>query len=89
MILEEFTQIATYGIQTAILVSLPPLLMGLVAGILISIVQAATQINDSALAFLPKILATVAALLIFGSWMISEMANFSTYTFNQIPNVTM
>ena len=89
MILEEFTQIATYGIQTAILVSLPPLLMGLAAGVMISIVQAATQINDSALAFLPKILATIAALLIFGSWMISEMATFSAYSFNQIPNVTM
>ena len=89
MTIEDYTQITTYGIQTAIMVSMPPLLLGLAAGVLISIFQAATQINDSALAFIPKIVATVAALLIFGSWMISEMTTFSIYTLNQIPNVTM
>ena len=89
MTLENYLQISTYGIQTAILVSMPPLLMGLIAGVCISVFQAATQINDAALAFIPKIVATVAALLIFGSWMISEMVGFTTYTFNQIPHVTM
>lgn len=89
MTIEDYTQIATLGIQTAILVSAPPLLMGLTAGVLVSIFQAATQINDSALAFIPKIAATIGALLIFGSWMISELTTFSTYTLNQIPNITM
>ena len=89
MTTEDFLHISTLGVQTAIMVSAPVLLLGLVAGLAISIFQAATQINDSALAFIPKIIATVAALLIFGSWMISEMTTFSVYTLNQIPNVTM
>ena len=88
MTLEDFMHISQIGIQTAMMVSAPVLLMGLAAGLAISIFQAATQINDAALAFIPKILATVAALMFFGPWMISEMATFATYAFNQIPAVT-
>ncbi|MCC6220148.1 MAG: flagellar biosynthetic protein FliQ [Deltaproteobacteria bacterium] len=88
MDIEDFIRISSFGIQTAIVVSAPVLLLGLVAGVSISIVQAATQINDSALAFIPKILATVAALFFFGSWMISKMAYFATFALNQIPQVT-
>lgn len=85
---EEFLNISTYGIQTAILISAPVLLLGLAAGLMVSVFQAATQINDAALAFIPKILATVAALVFFGSWMVAEMATFSTYAFEQIATVT-
>ncbi len=87
MQLEDFLHVAEYGIQTAMIVSAPVLLLGLAAGVSVSIVQAATQINDSALAFMPKILATVVALLFFGPWMISRMAAFATYAFDQIPYV--
>jgi len=89
MSLEEFLQISQMGIETAILVSAPVLLFGLTAGIAVSMFQAATQINDAALAFIPKILAAVIALAFFGSWMISQMAAFASYTFSQIPNVTL
>jgi flagellar biosynthesis protein FliQ len=88
MTLEDFIRISTLGIQTAVFVSAPVLLLGLVAGLAISIFQAATQINDASLAFIPKILAVMIALIFFGPWMISQMANFATYVFNQIPNVT-
>ena len=88
MTLEQFLNISQYGIQTAMLVSAPPLFLGLAAGISVSILQAATQINDAALAFIPKIVATVIALVVFGPWMISEMASFATYALTQIPNVT-
>lgn len=87
--LEEFIYLTSSGIETAIFVSAPVLLLGLAAGLAISIFQAATQINDAALAFIPKILATVAALFFFGPWMISRMAAFATHSFGQIPNVTM
>jgi flagellar biosynthetic protein FliQ len=70
------------------MVSAPVLLFGLAAGITVSIIQAATQINDAALAFIPKIAAAVLALVIFGPWMISQMVAFAVYAFNQIPNVT-
>lgn len=89
MDIDDFLRIAQYGIETAMLVSAPVLLFGLAAGVCISIFQAATQINDQALAFIPKMAASVAALGLFGSWMISKMSVFAIFTFNQIPNVTM
>lgn len=88
MTVEDFIRIASFGIETAMMVSAPVLAFGLIAGITVSIFQAATQINDAALAFIPKIVATVIALSVFGGWMISRMAAFATFAFNQIPNVT-
>jgi len=88
MSIEDFLHISHLGIQTAMLVSAPVLLLGLIAGVAVSIVQAATQINDSSLAFIPKILAVMLALMFFGPWMISQMANFASFAMNQIPNVT-
>jgi len=89
MTIEDFLHIATIGIRTAMIVSAPVLIAGLIAGISISILQAATQINDAALAFIPKILATVLALFVFGPWMISQMSSFAIWAINQIPNVTL
>ena len=88
MEIEDFLRVASFGVQTAMIVSAPVLLLGLAAGLAVSIFQAATQINDAALAFIPKIAATVVALAIFGPWMISEMATFATFAFSQIPNIT-
>lgn len=88
MTIEDFLHISQIGIETAMYVAAPVLIAGLAAGLTVSVVQAATQVSDSALAFIPKILATIAALLIFGSWMIAKLATFTTYVFNQIPNVT-
>lgn len=88
MELDDYIRITTFGIETAMMVSAPVLICGLAAGILVSIVQAATQINDAALAFIPKIAAAVLAMLVFGNWMISKMMAFAVYTLNQIPNVT-
>lgn len=88
MTIEDFLHVSHMGIQTAMMVSAPVLIMGLGAGILISVVQAATQINDSSLAFIPKILAVMVALMVFGPWMISQMSSYATYALNQIPNVT-
>lgn len=87
MTLDSFMEIARYGVETSMMVSAPVLLMGLAAGVFVSILQAATQINDPALAFIPKMAAIVAALCIFGPWMISKMSTFAVFVFNQIPNV--
>lgn len=88
MELDFFIRVASYGVQTAMMVSAPVLGFGLVAGVAVSIMQAATQINDAALAFIPKIAAAVLALVVFGPWMMSELVEFTTYAFNQIPQVT-
>lgn len=85
---EQLLSIASAGVQMAILVSAPVLLCGLAAGVLVSIFQAATQINDSALAFIPKIAASVFSLMYFGPWMLDKMSAFAIEAFNQIPAIT-
>jgi len=87
MTLDGFMEITRYGVETSMMVSAPVLLMGLAAGVLVSMLQAATQINDAALAFIPKIAAVVLALVVFGPWMISKMSTFAVFVINQIPNV--
>ena len=88
MNVDDFIRVASFGVQTAMLVSAPVLVFGLIAGVSVSVMQAATQINDAALAFIPKIAAAVLALVVFGPWMISRMVAFATFALNQIPNVT-
>lgn len=87
MDINKYLEVAQFGIQTAMMVSAPVLLSGLAAGISVSIFQAATQINDAALAFIPKIGATVIALIVFGNWMGSKLTHFAIYSFSQIANV--
>lgn len=87
MEIDDFLRLAQVAIETALLVSAPVLLLGLVAGLVVSIFQAATQISDSALAFIPKIGATVVGLMIFGHFMLAKIASFTTWIFNQIPQI--
>ncbi len=85
---DDFVRLGQVSIETAILVSLPILGFGLLAGLFVSIFQAATQINDSALAFIPKIGAAVLGMILFGNFMISRIAGFTTWVFGQIANLT-
>lgn len=87
MQVEAFMRIAQVGIETALWVSSPVLILGLIAGVAVSIFQAATQINDASLAFLPKIGAAVVGLVLFGSFMMDRLASFTIWTFSHIPNV--
>lgn len=88
MVIDDFLRFAQVGIETAMLVSAPVLVLGLVAGLAVSVFQAATQINDSALAFIPKIGAAVVGLMVFGHFMMSRIAGFTQWVYGQIPNVT-
>jgi len=76
---------AQEAIKTTILVSLPVLLIGLVVGLVISIFQAVTQIHEMTLSFVPKILAILLGLLVFGSWMLELLTRFTMNTIEQIP----
>lgn len=64
--------------------SLPMLGAALVIGVLISIFQATTQINEQTLAFVPKIIGILFALLIFGGWIISNVTNFTDGLFSEM-----
>jgi flagellar biosynthesis protein FliQ len=65
----------------------PVLAFGLVAGVLVSVFQAMTQINEMTLTFIPKIGATILALALFGPWMLQKMLNYTTALFESIPGL--
>lgn len=86
--IDEFLRLGQVAIETSAYVAAPILLIGLAAGLLVSIFQAATQINDSAIAFIPKISATLFGILIFGHFMINRIASFTDWVYSQIPNMS-
>lgn len=87
MNIDDFLKLARVGIETAMYVSAPILVIGLVAGLAVSVFQAATQINDAALAFIPKIGSAVVGLMVFGHFMMNRIAGFTIWVFSQIPNL--
>jgi flagellar biosynthetic protein FliQ len=86
--IDEFVQYGQVAVETAAWVSAPVLIFGLVAGLAVSIFQAATQISDSSLAFIPKIGAAVLGLVLFGNFMISRIAGFTTWVYLQIGHLS-
>ena len=71
----------------AVLLAGPLLLAALVVGLLIGVFQAATQIQEMTLSFIPKLLALVVALFVAGPWMISVVVSFSERLFMEIPGL--
>jgi flagellar biosynthetic protein FliQ len=88
MDVDQFLKLGQMSIETAVVISAPVLILGLIAGLAVSIFQAATQINDAALAFIPKIGAAVIALLFFGHFILNKMATFTIWIYTQIPHLT-
>ena len=80
--------LTSHTLTTALLVSAPMLLAGLVIGVLISIVMAVTQINEMTLTFVPKIIVTVLALMYFLPWMSGMLMDFVRQMFMIIPTLT-
>jgi flagellar biosynthesis protein FliQ len=75
------------AMQVTLLISAPLLLTALVVGLVVSIFQAATQINEMTLSFIPKLLAMFAVLVIAGPWMLTTMLDFMRRLFESIPFV--
>ena len=75
------------ALQAGGVVAAPAILFGLIAGVAVSIFQATTQINDFTLVFVPKVLATVLALVLFGSWMIQFYVNFTREFIINLPTI--
>jgi flagellar biosynthetic protein FliQ len=73
------------GIFTALIVAAPMLLLGLVTGLIVSIFQAVTQIQEQTLTFIPKILVSAIAILFFGPFMLAMLIGFTTRVFTNIP----
>ena len=82
---EFVVTLAQEAIKTTILVSMPMLGLGLAVGLVISIFQAVTQIQEMTLTFVPKILIVLLALLFFAGWMLEHLMHFAVNTIEQIP----
>ena len=78
--------IAAETMKVTLLVSAPVLLVGLVVGLMISIFQAVTQVQEMTLAFVPKIIAVMLALLFAAPWMLDTLVSFTHNLFSNIPN---
>lgn len=76
--------LAGQAVFTVLKVSAPMLLIGLVVGLIISIFQATTQIQEQTLAFVPKIIAVLLSLLLFGPWILSTLVDFTYGIFNNL-----
>ncbi|CAM2893893.1 flagellar biosynthesis protein FliQ [Paenibacillus sediminis] len=76
--------LAGQAVYTVLKVSAPMLVLGLLVGLIISIFQATTQIQEQTLAFVPKIVAVLLALLLFGPWILTTLVDF---TYNILNNL--
>ena len=86
----EHQQVLTIGQQALsllLMVAAPVLLAVLAVGLLVSIFQAATQINESTLSFVPKIVAAVATLAIAGPWMLTTLVEYLQRTLQSLPTM--
>lgn len=77
-------QLAERGVYMVLIVCGPLLLLALAVGLLISIFQATTQIQEQTLAFVPKIVAVLIGLVFFGPWMLSRMVSYAYEIFNNL-----
>ena len=84
---ELVVSLVQQALQVSILVSAPLLLAALATGLLVSVFQAATQINEMTLPFVPKLLAVFAAAVLAGPWMLGLLVDFTRRLFASIPEV--
>ncbi len=78
------TEIMRDAVMTIITVGAPLLLAALIIGVVISVFQATTQINEQTLIFVPKIIGILLVLLLLGSWMMTKLTDYTTGLFDKI-----
>ena len=83
----DMITISKEALMVTLLVSAPLLAAGLVVGVLVSLFQAVTQIQEMTLTFVPKILAVSAALFVFLPWMLTTLVQFTRHVFETLPQV--
>ncbi len=84
---EMIMTIARETLLTAMLLAAPPLGIGLLVGLMISVFQAVTQIQEQTLTFVPKIIAIFLSLLIFGPWMLGILMDYSVNILGNLNNI--
>ena len=84
---ESVLTLAQQALLVTLLLAAPPLLAGLLTGLLVSVFQAATQINELTLSFIPKLLAIFAVLVVLGPWMLGVLLDYIRELFGGIPGM--
>lgn len=84
---EMVLTVARESLTVTVLLSAPLLLAALITGVLVGVLQAATQINEMTLSFIPKLMALVATLLITGPWMLQLITGYTRMLFQNIPSM--
>jgi flagellar biosynthetic protein FliQ len=79
--------LAHQAMYVAVLLATPPLLVALTIGLAVSLFQAATQINETTLSFIPKLLGIAVTLVIAGPWMLSTMLDYLRQMLTNIPTL--
>ncbi len=83
------TEVVNQGVKVGLLISSPMLIGALVIGILVSLFQAVTQINEQTLSFIPKIVIIVGAIVIFAPWMSDTLTTYTKDLIINIPQMVM
>jgi len=84
---ETVMTLGSQAIQLTLVVAAPLLLVALLVGLVISIFQAATQINEATLSFIPKLVAVFLTLMVGGPWMLARMVDYIRDLFSSIPQL--
>lgn len=79
--------IGQHALEVLLLVSAPLLLSALIVGLIVSVLQAATQINEMTLSFIPKLIAMIGTLVVAGPWIIATLVDYIKRLFESIPSV--
>lgn len=87
MTIDQAMNIGREALTMVLLIAAPCLGISMAVGFLISIFQATTQIHDQTLAFVPKILAVVVGLFLFGGWMLRTLTAFTQRIIEQLPGL--
>ncbi|MCE5236817.1 MAG: flagellar biosynthesis protein FliQ [Clostridiaceae bacterium] len=75
------------AITTVMVVSAPMLIVGMVVGVIVSIFQATTQINEQTLSFVPKIIAIFVAIVVFGGFILTNLSDFTYRVFDYVQSI--
>jgi len=84
---ESVMSMGRHAMEITLLIAAPMLLVALAIGLVVSIFQAATQINEMTLSFIPKLVGIFIALMVAGPWMLSVMLDYMRQMFTNIPNM--
>jgi flagellar biosynthetic protein FliQ len=84
---ESVMTLGRNAMEVTLMVAAPMLLVALIIGLIVSIFQAATQINEATLSFIPKLVGIFVALVVAGPWMLSVMLDYMRQVFSSIPGL--